>query len=226
MKIYSIIPARGGSKGIKNKNIISIGGMPLIAHSILQSINTKDVNKTFVSTDCEKIAEISRNYGANIIVRPKSISGDYSPSEDALKHFLGSIKTIPDIIVFLQATSPFRSINDIQNAINLFIEQNADSLFSSKKIEGFIWQETQTDLHPINYDFKSRPMRQQKKNEFFEENGSFYIFKPHLILENNSRLGGKILHYPMNIIKSIQIDYPEDIPIVENIFSSKKTIVN
>lgn len=217
MKIYSFIPARGGSKGIPNKNICPILGEPLLLYSLKHSINTKAITKTFVSTDSKEIADLSLNNGASVIDRPKEISGDFSTTEQALKHFLNIIDEKPDLVVFLQATSPVRRKDDISNAINRIIDKGADSLFSSRKIEGFIWKDNIESIKPINYEYGNRPMRQELKIHYKEENGSIYIFKPKILEKYNSRLGGIITDYPMDLLSSAQVDSLNDIQVIEDI---------
>ena len=141
MNAIAIIPARGGSKGIQDKNIINIAGKPLIAWTIEQAINTSSINKTYVSTNDEKIANVSRQYGAEIIWRPEELCSDYSTSESAIIHAMDFLKESenisPDVVVFLQATSPLRKKNDLENAIAAFIDRKADSLISGSYLEDF-----------------------------------------------------------------------------------------
>ena len=141
MKILAIIPARGGSKGIPKKNLIDLGGKPLIAWTIDQSINTRSIYKTYVSTDDPEIAEISKKYGAEIIWRPQILCGDTSTSESAILHALDYLKyqqeLESDYVVFLQATSPLRKKDDIEKAIIKIIDDKADSLISGSRFEDF-----------------------------------------------------------------------------------------
>src|SRR4030043_1395576 len=90
-KIIAIIPARGGSKGIPKKNIINFSGRPLLAWSIEDAKNSSLIDAVYVSTDDKEIAKVSQKYGAEVIWRPKEISGDFSPSEDTLKHAINEI---------------------------------------------------------------------------------------------------------------------------------------
>ena len=110
-KIVALIPARKGSKGIKNKNIINLMGKPLISYSIKYAESSNLIDKIFVSTDGNKIASISKKFGAEVIIRPRNISGDTVPNEPVISHALNYIKKIGfnfDIVVFLQPTSPLR----------------------------------------------------------------------------------------------------------------------
>jgi YrbI family 3-deoxy-D-manno-octulosonate 8-phosphate phosphatase len=217
--IISIIPARGGSKGIPNKNIIEISGKPLIAWTIEQSISTKTISKTYVSTNDAQIAAVAEQFGAEIIWRPNELSGDKSTSESAISHALNYLKTekqiVPDYIVFLQATSPLRKVDDIDNAILKIISEDADSLFSGAEFDDFLfWEKNGSDLRSINYDYKNRGCRQDRLPQFVE-NGSLYVFKPEILLKTNNRLGGKTSIYEMDFWQSWEIDTLEDVELIE-----------
>ena len=219
MKIISIIPARGGSEGIPNKNIISIAGKPLLAWTIEQSIATKLISETYVSTNDDKIAKVAKQYGAAVIPRPEEINGDTDSSESALLHALNYLKKEkglkPDIVVFLHCTSPLRKKDDIDNAINLFIKDSADSLISGSLFEDFLfWENIDGKWRSINYDFTNRG-RRQDRNPQFVENGSIYIFKPEVLRKYNNRIGGKMELYKMDFWQAWQIDAPEDISLIE-----------
>ena len=139
-KIYSIILARGGSKGIKNKNLVSINSKPLIFWTISQCLNSKKIDEVWVSSDDNKILSISKKIGANILKRPKKFSNDKATSESAWIHAINNIKSInykKDIIVAPQVTSPLRKINDFDKAINEFKNNKLDSLFSGFFFETF-----------------------------------------------------------------------------------------
>ena len=217
--IISIIPARGGSKGIPKKNIITVAGKPLLAWTIEQSLNSKNVDSTYVTTNDDEIAEVAREHGAGIIWRPESISGDEASSEAALLHALDYLreeeKMELDIVVFLQCTSPLRKKNDIDNAIQMFKDENADSVFSGSEIEDFLfWECKDGELQSANYDYENRGIRQHR-NPQFVENGSIYLFKPGILKENNNRIGGKVLVYNMEFWQNWEIDKIDDIPLLE-----------
>lgn len=218
--IVSIIPARGGSKGIPRKNIKKLRGKPLIAYSIEQSLSSSYIDLTIVSTEDEEIAEISRQYGARVIVRPKELAEDTTPTEPALIHVINeldkeSIK--PDYLVLLQPTSPIRREYDIDRAIERLIDGNGDSLLSVHENSSFLWSK---EGKPLNYDHKARPRRQDKEWEFIE-NGSIYITKRNILLKENNRLGGKIMTYVMPEWASFEIDTQFDFELVEYIARNK-----
>ena len=114
LKILAIIPARGGSKGIPLKNIKKLNKLPLVAHTIQDAKNSKQINRIIVSTDNKKIAEISRKYGAETpFLRPKSFSKNSSSTLDVVQHTIQFLKKVenytPDIVTILLPTSPFRN---------------------------------------------------------------------------------------------------------------------
>ncbi len=177
------------------------------------------VDAVFVSTDDGEIAEVAQRYGAEVIARPAELATDVSPSEDVLLHaidFIERDKSLRiDIVIFLQATSPVREKDDIDNAIRRFLLEKADSLFSCTRIEDhFIWEERRGDYISVNYDYRRRRRRQDIKPQYVE-NGSIYVFKPELIRRQHNRLGGKITIYEMPFWKSFQIDDWDDIGICE-----------
>lgn len=213
--MVAIIPARAGSKGIKNKNIIDFCGKPLLAWSVRQALITEGIKSVYVSTDGEEIAETAEKYGAKVIWRPDNLSGDNASSESALLHAVSQIPGEPDTIVFLQATSPVRRLYDIGNAIDEFKETRLDSLFSMSLLEDYcIWKKSDTLLESISYDYKKRG-RRQERDPLYLENGSLYIFKTELLKKSGNRLGGNIGMYQMGIDCSYEIDSREDILICE-----------
>jgi YrbI family 3-deoxy-D-manno-octulosonate 8-phosphate phosphatase len=226
-KIIAIIPARGGSRSIPNKNIIDFCGKPLIAWTIDQAANSKYISSIYVSTDDEKISIVSSKYGADIIKRPHEIATDSSPSEDALMHALLMVekKKKIDTVVFLQATSPLRTTKDIDDAIEFFNCNRGDSLFSASVLGDFcVWSKKRGVLESITFDYNNRGMRQER-DPYYLENGSIYIFKPEILRKYKNRLGGKILLFFMPYWKSYEIDTVEDFEICE-FFMKEKIIGN
>ena len=215
-RTIAIIPARGGSKGVPKKNIRTLAGKPLVAWTIEAALNASVVDRVLVSTDSEEIAEVVREYGAEAIMRPKELAEDRSPSEDALIHALqiaGNIDQLEEVI-FLQATSPLRTHNHIDEAVMLFRDAKADSLLSVYPSHVFLWEERQGLAAPILFDYNHRPMRQAMTNQF-QENGAIYVFKPEVLLEGRNRLGGKIVLYKMPEQASLDIDTEMDMIVAE-----------
>lgn len=215
-KIIAIIPARGGSKGIPGKNIKIFAGKPLIVHSIEQALSTPQIDAVYVSTDDDEIAKISKKAGAEIINRPKEISGDTATTESAIEHTLSVLKGKPDIIVLLQATSPLRPKSSIENAIDKFINGNYDSLLSVSPTHRFFWKIKDGQIN-AEYDYLNRPRRQDIKQEDIKyvENGSIYIFTREHFEKNGNRLGGKIGYIIFPEEYSYEIDNYSDFEFLE-----------
>jgi len=219
-KVTAFIPARGGSKGISNKNIKKFAGKPLIVHSIEYSLDSKYVDEVVVSTDNSKISNIAQDTGARIIKRPPDLATDTSTTESAIEHFINSAKQKPDIIVLLQATSPLRPKGSLDKALNHFQKGGYDSLLSICPTHRFFWRIKGDNIAYAEYDYMNRPRRQDlsRENMRYVENGSIYIFSREHFEKTGNRLGGKIgyVEWPENC--SIEIDTITDFEILGKIF--------
>ena len=144
MNVLAIIPARGGSKGIPRENLRLLAGKPLIAHTIERARQTKSISRIVVSTDDPEIAAVSRQYGAEPVLRPAEISGDTATSESALLHAMDYLQQTegykPDLLVFLQCTSPLTLPEDIDGAVQALLDENADSALAVTPFHYFLWQ--------------------------------------------------------------------------------------
>jgi N-acylneuraminate cytidylyltransferase len=219
-KIHAIILARGGSKGIKKKNLFLINKKPLIYWSIKKCLESRKIYKTWVSSDDKLILETAKKYGAKIIKRPKKLSSDQSSSDSAWEHAIKYIKKNNDIdvVIGVQPTSPIRSNNDFDDALKKFFFNKYDSMFSASNFETFFsWNIKNKQIKP-NYNLDKRPRRQELRKSILE-NGSFYIFDAKLFLKFNNRLFGKIGFYLMEKYKGFQIDTLEDAYLVNVIFN-------
>lgn len=208
MNFLSLIPARGGSKGIPNKNIKFLDGKPLIYYSIEVAKKAKLVNRVVVSTDSKEISAVAKKYGAEVIDRPAELASDESPTELTMIHAVVELEKSgykPDYIVLLQPTSPLRYLDDIDNSINKILKDKADSLLSVQFNKHFLWKDVKGRFTPVNYDILDRP-RRQKRNLEFLENGSIYITSFDILMKTKNRLGGRKGYYIMNEESSIEID--------------------
>jgi len=215
--IYSIIPARGGSKGLPGKNIANFCGMPLVSWSIKQAKGSAYIDEVYVTSDSDKILKIARKNGARVIKRPKALAHDTSPVEAALLHALEFIQNSDqkkiEMIIFLQPTSPVRTCQDINKAIEFFRSSKADTLFSGSKLVDFCaWKFDRGKLISTSYDYRNRGRRQDRK-PYFLENGSIYIFRPDIFKKYKNRLAEKIVFYEMPLWKSFEIDTSDDFEI-------------
>ncbi len=229
MHTVAVIPARGGSKGLKNKNIYPVAGKPLLAWTILQALASASIERVFVTTDDQTIAEVASEYGAEVIVRPPELSGDKATSESAIIHAAGVIERdhhIPiDIIVFLQATSPLRKPQDIDRAVELFLREGADSLISVTRADDLtLWESKGGEWKSVNFDYRNRGMRQDRPTQFIE-NGSIYIFNPETLTVFGNRIGEKLSAYEMEFWQTWEIDTLEEIDLIEYYMNKKNLAV-
>ena len=225
-KILAVILARGGSKGIKKKNIKLINNHPLISYTITAALNSKLINKLIVSSDSKDIINAAKEYGADApFIRPKNLSGDKVPSVTALKHAVISAekfyKTKFDLIIEMPCVSPLRDHVDIDTALNLLIKKKYDSVISyvntgekhptrlkrikNNKVTAFCKDYPEPDIGSRRQDFESCYIR----------NGAIYAMNRKTIVENNSRNGIKSFPYIMNDNKSINIDAQFDFTMAE-----------
>lgn len=223
MEILCLIPARSGSKGIKNKNIKKLNGKPLIAYTIEQAINTKYKMKIIVSTDSQEYADISKKYGAEVpFLRPKEISGDLSTDIEFIKHSVDWLKHnqdyIPDIILQLRVTSPLRKVDDINKSLELFINnfEKYDSLRSVYELDKTpykMYHIEKNNLIPIikNYNNLNESFNCGRQNfpKTYIHNGYIDILKTS-ILNNNLISGNNILPYVMSKNDNIDLDNIDD----------------
>ena len=219
MRTVAIILARGGSKGLPNKNIREFCGKPLIYWTIDFCLKEPGINSVWVSSDSKQILDISIDFGAHTIERPAEISGDNASSESAWLHSIDYIENKSeekiDWILAPQVTSPLRTIDDSNKAMIEINSGNYDSMFSCSSVEDlFFWQYKNGSLESVNYDWKNRKRRQDMPKQYIE-NGSFYLFKPVTIRSNNNRFGLKIGMIEMDFWKSFEIDNIVDFKMCE-----------
>lgn len=223
MTTVALIPARGGSKGIPNKNLRSLCGRPLIAWTIDQARSSRSIDQVVVSTDDDQIAEISLEWGASVpFMRPDNLAGDESTTESVLTHALQMLDSMGDTFeraVLLQPTSPIRSSGTIDRALSLFELSQADSLVSVQELPPFVWRSGK--YFSAQYDPMLRPRRQDlvRADRLYVENGSIYISKVSAILESGCRVSGNVIGFTMTRAESIDIDEETDFVLAESIIA-------
>ncbi len=221
-KIVAIIPARKGSKGIKDKNIKRLNQIPLVAYSITNAKRSNLIDKVFVTTDGEKIGNISKKFGAEVIKRPKNLCNDIIMPDyaviHAIKYIEKQLKYDFDYVVFLQPTSPLRKKGELDTAIRKCIKNNVDTLFSSTDYKPFIWRWKGNKLSPVNF----KPQNRQRRQINFEvnETGSFYIVKRESFLKRKNRFGKKIINFKSEFYNSLEIDTLEEFNHINGLLKS------
>jgi len=227
IKVIAIIPARGGSKGLPGKNIILLGGKPLIAHSIETAKKSKLVERVIVTTDDEEIAGVAREYGAEVpFIRPSELAQDDTSPDPVLKHTLKFLEKKegfkPEIIVWLEPPCPFRTPEEIDEAIKMLQEDGeADSLRSV--IEPFqnpykSWTiDDKKYLKPL-IDTKGQAFHtgpRQKTAKVYWQNGAIFLIKYNTIMKKGNFFGDNILPYVMDSDRFVDIDTKEDLDLAE-----------
>lgn len=230
----AIIPARGGSKGLKNKNIFPINNKPLIYWTIQACIKSKIFNKIIVSTDSPVIAKIALDHGAEVpFLRPKNLSSDHAKTIDVIRHVINKLYfniSKPDYIYILQPTSPLRTYKNILDAKDLLEKNNKyDSLVSVQEVPHIynpesLYENFKKDsfyLKNISSTKNQKIFNRHNKKTFLARNGAaIYITTPSIL--KNSILGKKVLGFKMNKIQSIDIDDYIDLFTAEYFLKNKK----
>lgn len=179
-EVVAIIPARGGSKGVPGKNLRRVGGVPLVARAIASAKRSGAVDRVIVSTDDLEIAAVAREWGADVVERPRDLSGDTASSESAVLHALDALAARGvevGIVAFLQATSPFIDAPALAEAVSLVRAGAHDSVFAAVETYGFLWRrEDSGRAVAINHDAAHRPRRQDRAPHHLET-GAFYVFQ-------------------------------------------------
>ena len=230
MNILAIVPARGGSKGIPRKNIKLLNGKPLLAYTVEVIKNSKLIDRAICSTEDDEIINIANNYGLDApFKRPDELDQNENTSILVLQHAVKKIyelyRYIPEIIVNLQPTSPFRDKELIDNALHIFMNsKDADSLVSVEKIPHNYSPFSAMELHD-NYIRPLQKIDEQKNNrnekpEYFARNGALNSICTYDCLVNkNSLYGNKIIPFFMSRENSIDIDDDFDWFLAEYIMS-------
>lgn len=191
MSVVAVIPARGGSKGIPRKNLMAIGGVPLVARAIAAARATASIDRVAVSTDDEEIAGLARAHGAEVIDRPAELAGDTASSEAALLHALDELGGEVEVLVFLQATSPFIDPAALEQAVAAVRSGEKDVVFSAFETYAFLWEDSDQGARGVNHDRSYRPRRQDREPHF-QETGAFYVMRAAGFREAGHRFFGQV----------------------------------
>lgn len=224
--ILGVITARGGSKGLPQKNIKILGGKPLIAYTIEQAKKSKLVSHLIISTDDSKIIDIAKQHGVDApFVRPAELANDQAKHIDVMKHAIqfmeNKLGIIFDYVVIFQPTSPFRTADDIDETINKVLKHDADSGYTLVELHSG----HPTKIKKIDGDFvkgyfveELEGARRQDLPKAYIRNGAVYVIKRDVIMKKNRLYGDKIVGHIMPIDRSVDIDNEYDWALAEHMY--------
>lgn len=224
-KFLAIIPARGGSKRLPNKNLLNLAGKPLIAWTIESAKNSKYIKDIILSSDSEDILEIGRRYGVTSLKRPDFLATDTAKTDDVILHHLKELEEKPDYIVLLQPTSPLRTSKHIDEAIEYLYNKNADAVISVCEIDHPVeWCNTLPDDKSLK-NFISKDVlgkRSQDLPKRYRVNGAIYIVNTDKFLEEKTFfIKDNIYAYLMDKYSSVDIDDEFDFRFAEFLMNAK-----
>ena len=226
MRVLVIIPARGGSKGVPKKNLKILGDKPLIAHAIDCAQGSQKNPRVIVSTDSQEIAEVAKQFGSEVILRPEDLATDTSNVVTAVAHVYQELQEDFEIIVLLQPTSPLRTATDLDNIITLFENDN--------NTDGVISVVPMDDMHParmynlgennalIPFVTEGETARRQDLQPVYYRNGCFYAVRTNAFFKENSFMVAHKRAYVMQADWLANIDTPRDFKIAEILYQDWK----
>jgi N-acylneuraminate cytidylyltransferase len=224
--ILAIIPARGGSKRIPRKNLKEINGIPLVGHAINHAKASKYITRIMVSTDDAEIKKVSKEYGAETIERPEEYRHDNTimEADNILCQVVIDLESAGsriDIIVLLYPTAPLRTVEKIDETIELILNGH-DSALSLVPDQGYFWriEKGSGKLKPFNYDPTNRLPSVMHEYKQFKENKAIYACTRDLLIQTKCRLGGKIGYVTMTSLESVDVDDPADLELCRIIHST------
>ena len=227
MNTIAVIPARGGSTRVHDKNLASLGGHPLVAHTILAARRAREVGAVYVSTEDPAIAQASEQYGAQVIWRPRAMATATSQTEPCLIHAVEQVERLTDhrvdALVMLQATSPLRGGRRIDEAVRLLRSSGCDAVVSVNPQVGYFFL---ADLAPgdrliLGYDPRDRPRTQDIKPRY-RENGAIYVMTRAQIMEDQCRMGGDVRAVIMDEEESVDIDTDTDLELARVVLLKRR----
>lgn len=223
MKIYGFIFARGGSKGVPKKNIKLLGGKPLLAHSIETGFKSGMLDRIIVSTDDESIAEVAREYGAEVpFMRPKELSLDNSSEWLAWRHAINQVDSF-DLFVSLPATAPLRSPSDIKECVRSFQEGGCDAIVTCKKASrhpsfNMIRQDNQGMVHLL-MPLDTSIIRRQDAPEIYDMTTVAYVLAPEFIMTRSKIFQGRVRAVTIPEERAVDIDTYLDFEFAEFLYA-------
>lgn len=201
------------------KNLREVGGIPLITRAVRAALSTHGIDLVFVSTDDDAIAAEATRAGAMVIHRPAELATDTASSEAALLHALDAMALThgaPDILVFIQATSPFIDPRDLDDAVARVRSGDEDVVFSAYETYGFLWEPTPAGARGVNHDWSFRPRRQDRAPHF-EETGAFYVMRTQGFRAARYRFFGRVGLAIVDERRALEIDTADQLALADAI---------
>lgn len=221
-KFLGIIPARGGSKGISRKNLVSVKGRPLIEYTIDAALNSRYLDNVLVSTDNEEIAEVSKELGASVpFLRPEALASDTSKTIDVLVHAVDYLKgegEVYDYIVLLQPTQPLRKSSHIDEAIKQLVDNNSQDMISVSEVSDhplLMRTVANNDSCLVPLLNSNSSVRRQDFPKYYKVNGAIYINEINEKFNKSLSLNDNTTPYFMEGKFDLDIDEPKDLHLLE-----------
>lgn len=227
------ICARGGSKGVPNKNIRQMAGKPLIVHSILQAQSSGLFEAIAVSSDSIKILDISKKFGVDYSVfRPKELASDLAPKLPAIQHCVNEVETLSgkkfDVIVDLDVTSPLRLIKDIEGAVRLLEDKNVSNVITgcpARRSPYFnLVEQDENGCVRLSKTPEKTIVRRQDTPKCFDMNASIYVWKRKELIGSKSIFNADTLLFVMPEERSIDVDHEWEFEYVEFLFNKRTSL--
>lgn len=220
LSVYAFIPARGGSKGIPKKNLAKVGTSSLVSRAVASCLQVDQVSKVFISSDDNEILKEGERAGATMVSRPATLATDTSRSEDAILHWLESLTVRPDVVAFVECTSPFISPCDLSKAIDLVRADEFDCVFSASPTDVLLWEKKMDSSYaPVGHNPFQQTMRQERPQQF-AESGAFFVFRTNGFIDSRCRFFGRIGAVTVSPLTSIEIDEPWQLQLANLIETS------
>ncbi|MFE0257675.1 cytidylyltransferase domain-containing protein [Streptomyces sp. NPDC059010] len=226
-RVLAVIPARGGSKGVPAKNLMPVGGVPLVARAVRECRASRLVTDVVVSTDDQGIAAAARQAGAEVVLRPAAIAGDTATSEAAVLHAMDAHESLHgakvDVVLLVQCTSPFIIREDLDGVVKAIVANHADTALTVAPFHGFVWRHGDDDAtaaeteraattggYGVNHDKSFRPRRQDRPQDFLET-GAAYAMAADGFREHKHRFFGRTELVRTDPARVLEIDDPHDL---------------
>jgi CMP-N-acetylneuraminic acid synthetase len=219
VKVLGIVTARGGSKGVPRKNVALLAGRPLLAYTAQAALSAQRLSRLILSTDDEEIAEVGRSCGLDVpFLRPAELAQDHTPTLPVLQHAVSWLEAQGqrfDAICLLQPTNPFRRAEDIDACIDLLESSGADAVVSVLPVPHeynphWVYQEDSEGILRLATGETAPIARRQDLPAAFHREGSVYVTRRDVLMQGNSLYGSRVVGYPMDPARSVNIDRAED----------------